>query len=711
MCGIIGVFDDNEAVLKAVEGLNVIYNRGKDGYGLAFGQEIIRTKRLSSLGSSVKSARAKDCIGHCLHSVVGSVPQPLRGKGILVSNCEIYNWKELNVKHRLGAVNDSDVVLKLLDRWGVGKLKKVLAELDGVYAFAYWRGDKVYVCRDIIGVKPVWYNEHGFCSERKALESVGFVDVKELNPREVLVYDLRTRKMKLFQRDFFRTKPVLKKGKEAIKKELAGLMVDAIAKRIPNRKFGILFSGGVDSTLIAQVCRELGVDFTCYTAALEPEKGGKQAEDLEEAKKAAKKMGLKLKWKTVRLSDVERYLKKVVPLIEDNNVVKVGVGLTFYVACEMARKDRLKVIFSGLGSEELFAGYERHKNSYDVNDECVSGLLKMYERDTYRDDVITMNNNLELRLPFLDKKLAAYSLRIPAKMKLDDRQNKKIIREVAEDLGVPKDFAWRKKRAAQYGSRFDKALEKLAKRSRVKSKSAYLDKFYSRNPSVGVLFSSGKDSAYAAWVMQKQNYPIRCLITMKSRNPDSYMFHTPNIDLALLQAKAMQIPIIVQETAGEKEKELADLKKAIERAKKEYGIEGVVTGALYSNYQRERIEKICDSLGLKIFSPLWHMNQEKEMRQLVSEGFEVILSSIAAEGLDKGWLGRKLTDRDINKLLALHKKIGFHVAGEGGEFESLVLDGPMFKKKIAVTDSEVVEESENVARFVVKKAKLVGKGA
>ncbi len=709
MCGIIGVFDDNEAVVKTVKGLKIIYNRGKDGYGLAFGNETIRTKRLSSLGSSVKSARAKDCIGHCLHSVVGSVPQPLRGKGVLVANCEIYNWKELDAKHKLGAVNDSDVVLKLLDRWGVGKLKKVLAELDGVYAFAYWRGDKVYVCRDIIGVKPVWYNDHGFCSERKALEKAGLSGLKELNPREVLVYDLRTRKIELSKRDFFKTKPVLKNSKEAIRRELAGLMVDAVAKRIPDQKFGILFSGGVDSTLIAQVCKELGVDFTCYTAALEPEKGGKQAEDLEEAKKAAKKMGLKIKWKTIKLDEVEKYLKKVVPLIEDNNVVKVGVGLTFYVACEMARKDRIKVIFSGLGSEELFAGYERHKNSYDVNDECVSGLLKMYERDTYRDDVITMNNNLELRLPFLDKKLAAYSLRIPAKYKLDEKQNKKIIREVAEDLGVPREFAQRRKRAAQYGSRFDKALEKLAKHSGMKSKSAYLDRFYSGNPVLGVLFSSGKDSAYAAWVMHKQNYPIRCLITLKSRNPDSYMFHTPNIDLAGLQAKAMNIPIIVQETAGEKEKELADLKNAIERAKKEYGIEGVVTGALYSNYQRERIEKICDSLGLKIFSPLWHMDQEKEMRQLVKEGFEVILSSIAAEGLDKSWIGRKLTDKDIEKLVALHKKIGFHVAGEGGEFESLVLDGPMFRKRIEILDSEIVSESENVARFVVKKAELKGK--
>ncbi len=703
MCGIIGIFDDNKALQKAVRGMKIIKNRGNDGYGLAFRKMILHQKTLAGLEKAIKGVEATDCLGHNLHSVVGIVPQPLKGKGVLVTNCEIYNWKELDAKHKLGAANDSDMLLKLLDKSGAGKFRKVLDELDGVYAFAYRQGDKVYVCRDILGVKPVWYDEKGFCSERKALEAAGLTCVKELNPREIIVYDLRRRKVKTSSREFFTTKPALKKTKAQIKKELAGLMIDSIAKRIPDSKFGILFSGGVDSVLIAKTCQELGVPFTCYTAALDSDV---EAEDLKAAKKAAQEMGLELKYRTIKLDQVERYLKKVVPLIEDNNVVKVGVALTFHVACELAKKDRIKVVFSGLGSEELFAGYERHKGARDVNDECLSGLRKMYERDLYRDDVITMNHNLELRLPFLDKRLAAYSLRIPAKHKLDDKQNKKIIREIAQDLGVPEQFAHRRKRAAQYGSRFDKALERLAKKAKVKSKSAYLDRFYSRNPALGVMFSSGKDSAYAAWIMQKQNYPIRCLITIKSSNPDSYMFHTPNIDMVELQSKAMQIPLVMEKTAGEKEKELADMKRAIMRAKKDYGIEGVVTGALYSQYQRERIEKICDELGLKIFSPLWHMDQEKEMRQLVKEGFLFMMSSIAAEGLDKSWLGRKLTKEDVDKLVTLNRKIGFHIAGEGGEFETLVLDGPMFMKRIEITDSEIVEESLNTARFIVKKAEL-----
>jgi asparagine synthase (glutamine-hydrolysing) len=694
MCGIVGIFNSKNAVKKATAALDIMENRGKDGRGLFYDSGSV--------------------LGHCLHSVVGFVKQPIKKKGIIAANCEIYNWKELALKHKLTVQNDSELLIELIEKKGIKKLKEILEELDGVYAFAYWNKDgknnKVIICRDILGEKPLWFfSEKGvfaFASERKALERTGFSGVREVNPREIIEYDITEQKLRVTKRGFYSTKPALQKTKKQILKELTGLVINAVAKRIPDQRFGILFSGGVDSVLIAQVCKKLGVDFICYTAAVDSEK---KAEDLVFAEKAAETIGLKLHTIILRFDEVEEYVKKVVSLIEDNNVVKIGVGLPFYAACEQAKLDGINVVFSGLGSEELFAGYERHKNTSDVNDECVSGLLKMYERDLYRDDVITMNNSIELRLPFLDKKLAEYSLRIPAKYKLDEKQNKKILREAATALGVPEEFAQRKKRAAQYGSNFDKALERLARRNGFKSKSEYLNKFYSRNPVLGVLFSSGKDSAYAMWIMKKQNYPIKCLITIKSRNPDSYMYHTPNVGMVELQAKAMNLPLVVEKTEGIKEKELDELKTALSRAKKEHGIEGVVTGALYSQYQRQRIEAVCDSLGLKIFSPLWHMDQEKELREIIKEGFKIVLSSVAAEGLDGSWLGRQLGEKDVDKLVELNRKNGLNVAGEGGEFESLVLDGPMFEKRIEIEKAEVAEESENAVRFMVKKARLVEK--
>lgn len=686
MCGIIGITgkDSKERENKINTGLEILKNRGKDGLGIF--------------------SKGDVTIGHRLHSVVGKVKQPfLDEKNVFAANCEIYNWKILGEGR-----NDAEVLFKLIAKEGMKALDKV----DGVYAFAYFDGEKLYLARDILGEKPLWYSHSlgfAFASEKKALEKMGFLDVIELNPRKILCYDVKNDKIKFIEREFFSLGEI-KKKKEVIEKEVFGLVTDAIAKRIPDMKFGILFSGGIDSTVIAKICKELGVEFTCYVAALE-EEGLKKAEDMEYAEKAAKEYGFKLKKVKVKLADVENYLKKVVPLIEDNNVVKAGVATVFYAACEQASKDSIKVIFSGLGSEEIFAGYERHKKSSDINKECYSGLLKMYERDLYRDDVVSMYQGIELRLPFLDKRLVEYALKIPVKHKIEGEMGKMILRQAAHKfLGIKKEFAFRKKRAAQYGSRFDSAIEKLAKRKGFRFKSEYLKEFYpSHNLNLCAMVSGGKDSIYAMHVMMRQNYNVKCMVALMSKNPASYMFHTPNMNIVREQSKAMEIPLIEQQTEGEKEEELKDLKKALLSAKEKYKIEGVITGALYSNYQRERIEKICDSLGLKIFSPLWHINQESEVLELLDEGFEVIMASVAALGLDKTWLGKKIDKSMVKKLVELNRKTGINVAGEGGEYETLVLDGPMFKKRIEVVEAEKIVEGENTGLYRVNKVKLVKK--
>ena len=723
MCAIIGVFNADKAMSKVLSGLRIMQDRGRDSYGLIIDNaNLIHNKTLKGLQSfKIKQTPNKQSVlGHALHSIVGYQPQPFydnQSKSSFAANCEIYNWKELCAKHKIAAQNDAELLFKLINLRGIEKIKEILKELDGVYAFAYQNQSHVCIARDILGVKPLWYGYDKnkgfvFASERKALvEHFEYEAIEELNPRCIIIYNKTSHNISSVKRQFFKITPLHKKPYETLKKETLGLLTSAIAKRIPDQPFGLLFSGGIDSVFIAMICKRLGVDFTCYTAAID-EPGLKVSEDLVYAQKAAKKLGLKLNIRKIRLAEAEKYLKTVVPLIEDNNVVKVGVGLTFYLACENARKENIKVIFSGLGSEEIFAGYERHKQSSDINQECLSGLRKIYERDTYRDDVITMNNNLELRLPFFDKELVSYALNIPVKYKIKDEINKLILREIAQDLGLDDEFALRKKRAAQYGSRIDKALAKLAKKRGFRFKSEYLKTFYdAKNVRLGALFSSGKDSLYAMYLMHKQGYDINCLISIKSKNPDSYMFHTPNIDLVSLQAQALEIPIIIQETAGEKELELESMEIALKEAMKKYKIQGIVTGALFSTYQRDRIEKIADNLGLKVFSPLWHMNQEYEMRQLIAQEFEFIFSSIAAYGLDKSWLGKRITEKHVDNLVELNKKIGINIAGEGGEFESLVLDMPMFKKKLKIISSRIAEDGPETAKFIVEKAELVDKAA
>jgi asparagine synthase (glutamine-hydrolysing) len=689
MCGIIGVFNNKDAVKIVKNGLKVMENRGKDA------SDIMKFNNA--------------CIGHNLHAIIDVIKQPIKeDETYIVANCEIYNWEELDKKYNLKSKNDAHLLLKLLNKKGT----KALDEVDGVYAFCYYDGKKAILARDILGVKPIWFsfsNFFAFASEKKALLKNNIYDAIELNPRKIIEYDLKDNKLKYQERDFFKILPENKKSLEKIKQDVTILINNAIKKRITDKKVGVLFSGGIDSLMIAYILKSRKISFTCYTAALE-EKGLSEAEDLIYAIKAAKKFNFKLKIRKINLKQTEQYIKKIIPLIESTNVVKVGVALPFYLAAEQAKKDKVKVLFSGLGSEEIFAGYERHEKSSNINKECLSGLRKIYERDLYRDDVVTMANTIELRLPFLDKSLVDYALKIPEKYKLNKDNKKLILRYIADDLRIPKEFAWRKKKAAQYGSKFDRAILKLAKVNGFKYKADYLNSLSKEyNLNLGIMLSSGKDSCYAAYLMKKHNYNLKCALTIKSQEKYSFMFHTPNIDIASLQSQAMEIPILIRETKGKKEDELKDLKKLLLEAKEKYNIDGIITGALFSSYQRERFEKVADNLGLKVFSPLWHKDQEEEMRELIDENFKIIFSSVAAEGLNEKWVGKIITHKDIDKLVELNNKIGLNIAGEGGEFESLVLDCPLFKKEIKIVKSKIVKESETNTFFVIEKAKLKSK--
>ncbi len=492
--------------------------------------------------------------------------------------------------------------------------------------------------------------------------------------------------------------------KAAGKPEKDGLkeaLVLAVEKRIPKKRFGILFSGGVDSSFIALLCSRAKADFACYAVGLEG------SADIESAKRAAKLMKLDLKAKILTMKEAESAIKKVTEIVGPD-VMKVGVGAVIYEAAKLAKKDGIEIVFSGLGSEEVFAGYERHVKSKDINDECWNGLKAMHQRDFTRDYAIAEELGAEIMTPFLDKDVIIQGMQVPAHKKIKGSNKKLILREIAEEMGLPKEIAWRQKKAAQYGSRIQKAMKSLASNAGFNRITEYLMQFYKpRNMKLGALVSSGKDSIYAMYTMMKRNYEIGCMITMKSINPDSYMFHSAAVEMAALQAKAAGIPIIEVETKGEKEEELADLKNALEMAQKQHGIKGIVSGALYSSYQKERVDRIAESLELKSFAPLWHIDQEKLLKDIISTGFEFMLTKIAAEGLDKSWLNREITEKDVDRLVLLNKKVGLNIAFEGGEAESLMVSGPIFKKRIKIIESEIDEESPILATLKIKKAELV----
>jgi ABC transporter with metal-binding/Fe-S-binding domain ATP-binding protein len=204
-----------------------------------------------------------------------------------------------------------------------------------------------------------------------------------------------------------------------------------------------------------------------------------------------------------------------------------------------------------------------------------------------------------------------------------------------------------------------------------------------------ILFSGGKDSAYAAYLTKKHGHDISCLITIVSENPDSYMFHTPSISKVEKQAKAMGVPIIIQDTEGVKERELRDLECAIKKSKDEFCVEAVVTGAVESAYQASRVQRICNHLDLDCFNPLWQKDQFELLQDIIDNDFEVVITGVFAHPLDESWLDRMIDEEFLEDVKELHNRHKINPAGEGGEFETYVLSCPLFSKKLRIKEKIV----------------------
>ena len=220
---------------------------------------------------------------------------------------------------------------------------------------------------------------------------------------------------------------------------------------------------------------------------------------------------------------------------------------------------------------------------------------------------------------------------------------------------------------------------------------------------VALLFSGGKDSTYAGWIVQHQGWQIQTLITVRPTNPDSWMFHYPNVEWTRLQAEALDIPQKIVPNTGKDE--LESLETSLRQFKNEFGLQGVVTGAVASDYQRSRIDRICDATGLKSYSPIWHKRPTILVDDLRQTDFRVIMTRAAANGLDKSWLGKEMTPNHWDRLVELSKKYGFNPAGEGGEYETFVLDAPHFKKRVVVEKGSISSVGDS-ATFTIEKASL-----
>jgi asparagine synthase (glutamine-hydrolysing) len=501
MCAIAGIYGENISTdLKKM--LISLKHRGPDISGVWIDGMVIHqdidhlditdglaeiipesfSKRSSERSSEKLAGKKSMALGHNLLSIVGCEgSQPItRENLVLVCNGEIYNYRELknSLSDSFKTDSDCEVIVNLVEYFNQGNLLKALKNtislLDGDYAFALWDGKNLALARDPVGVKPLYYGEikgkiKAFASERKALWNLGITEVHNLPAGYILFNDELVKVGGPFKdSNSFKKEEKIKitpanMDMGILKDHLENALKNSVEKRIRGlEKVGLIFSGGVDSTILASILKNLSVETTLYTV------GTENSPDLEFALQAADYLDLNIRTCVVNEEMVRRTLEPVIEAIEEFNVMKIGVGMPTYLAAQMVHEDGIRVALSGQGADELFGGYHRYLKSFDEKGENIQNLLKedienIYHVNLQRDDAVTMAHGVELRVPFLDKDVINVAFNIPVKYKIENRNDsirKHILRQVALDVGVPDFIAHRPKKAAQYGSGIHKILIK-----------------------------------------------------------------------------------------------------------------------------------------------------------------------------------------------------------------------------------------------------------
>ena len=494
MCGIGGLIslDSTNVIPLAKTMMKSMNKRGPDGTGLFINNRLYQYESPEKI--LCNSPNTKLALGHNRLAIVGDRQhiQPFQscdGKLVMEHNGEIYNYKMLKEKlkkeHYFVSNTDSEVVVHLLEHYyketGFSDLlkaiRKTVADIDGIYALAIKdeNEDKIYLVRDRLGIRQIYYGQNdkviGFASERKGLWQIGIKEPTfSLLPGHcVILSDKISSPIKISEPPInYSNEPTFSNLEDAIISYKTALY-NSIKKRSQDlSRIGIIFSGGIDSVLIAKITKELVPHVTCYTSGIAG------SDDIKFSKLIADELDLDLKINELDVKDIENMLPNILNIIETNNSTQAEVSIPIFGALNLAAKDGLRVVFTGQGADELFGGYPWYfkivsKYGYSkLKEYMIQDLLLLYKETLEREDKLAMANSIEMREPFLDSDVVKTATSINMNLNIfnnNDIFGKRVHRELAVRVGIPKDIAYREKQAAQHGAGIHGILTKIAEKN------------------------------------------------------------------------------------------------------------------------------------------------------------------------------------------------------------------------------------------------------
>ena len=513
MCTICGHFVQKGKIISSdiYDMLSKMAHRGPDAHGIYLDGKVQRAPEIDDLKNDLLG-QSHIALGHSRLQIVGTerTSQPYTscdGRLSLIHNGEIYNYQELRTllfkKHKIKTSSDSEVIVHLLEEAYRGDLlaamQKIVGLLDGMYAIAVTDGESVVVARDPIGKKPIYYiqNENAayFASEKKALWN-GIDEPKRLPPASMLcINDAQLEihngfQLQMPQIDIVDYRHAVEKYKEvlirAIEKRLTGLTETCL---------GVIFSGGIDSVLVANLLQRAGNNVMCFCA------GTENSADVKAALSVAQELGLELEVSLISEKEIEGILPEIIRNVEESGLLQVEVAVPMYLAAKAAAEHGVRVMFTGQAADELFAGYPWYKDVVSesgylyLHEKLWQDLSMLYTDTLEREDKLTMAHSIELRAPYLDRDVIRTAMRISPRLKLrgeEDRLQKLVHRQAAVELGVPHHLAFRVKDPAQSGSGIHKIVEDIAAKHIKKIDSEVVDENIKRDK--GSLYRYGDDS-------------------------------------------------------------------------------------------------------------------------------------------------------------------------------------------------------------------------